>query len=86
MPTTSQTPALAEAPAIGEGAPARAKPPASGPFVGARPFAEVDKLLFFGRTRETHDLISLIVTQTEVLLYAASGAGKTSLLNARLIP
>src|SRR5262249_44861068 len=35
---------------------------------------------------EASDLVSLTVAHSEVLLYAQSGAGKTSLLNAKLIP
>ncbi len=42
--------------------------------------------MFFGREREASDLLSLVVAHGEVLVYAQSGAGKTSLLNARLIP
>jgi conflict system STAND superfamily ATPase len=42
--------------------------------------------LFFGRKQEASDLLSLTVAHGEVLVYAQSGAGKTSLLNARLIP
>jgi WD40 repeat protein len=56
------------------------------PFVGPRPFDRDDGLLFFGRNREVRELLSLIVSSRVVLLYSASGAGKTSLLNARVIP
>ncbi len=56
------------------------------PFVGARPFSRKEKELFFGREREAHDLRSLIIAHPVVLLYASSGAGKTSLLNAAVIP
>jgi len=56
------------------------------PFVGPRPFERVDMDTFFGREREIAELVSLVFAHRTVLLYAASGAGKTSLLNAGLIP
>jgi hypothetical protein len=56
------------------------------PYVGPRPFGRDEKDLFFGRDREARDLCSLVVAHPIVLLYAASGAGKSSLLNAGLIP
>ena len=56
------------------------------PYVGPRPFEETDKDLFFGRVREVNELFSLLVAHRAVLLYAQSGAGKTSLVNAGLIP
>ena len=37
-------------------------------------------------TRRPGSLVSRIVANSEILLYAQSGAGKTSLINARLIP
>jgi tetratricopeptide (TPR) repeat protein len=58
----------------------------STPFVGPRPFKREDASLFFGRTDEADELLSLVVAEREVLLYAQSGAGKTSLLNAGLRP
>lgn len=56
------------------------------PYVGPRPFTIEDERLFFGRDREASDLRSLIIAHPVVLLYAQSGAGKTSLLNAKIIP
>jgi tetratricopeptide (TPR) repeat protein len=58
------------------------------PFVGPRPFeaSDDDAVRFFGRQAEAHDLKSLIIANSELLVYAPSGAGKTSLLNARVIP
>ena len=56
------------------------------PYVGPRPFGRDEEDLFFGRDREARDLCSLVVAHPIVLLYAASGAGKSSLLNAGLIP
>jgi tetratricopeptide (TPR) repeat protein len=56
------------------------------PYVGPRPFELKDKDLFFGREREARELLSLVIAHNVVFVYAQSGAGKTSLLNARLIP
>jgi WD40 repeat protein len=56
------------------------------PYVGPRPFERQEKNLFFGRDREVSELLSLIISHRTVLLYAQSGAGKTSLINASLIP
>jgi len=58
----------------------------STPFVGPRPFKREDASLFFGRADEADELLSLVVAEREVLLYAQSGAGKTSLINAGLGP
>ena len=56
------------------------------PYVGAVPFQRDDAPRFFGRERETDELVSLIEAHSVVLVYAQSGAGKTSLLNAGIIP
>ena len=56
------------------------------PFVGPSPFELKDKHIFFGRTKEANELVSLIISHSEVLLYAQSGAGKTSLVNAKVMP
>src|SRR5947207_466546 len=56
------------------------------PYIGPRPFERADLPRFFGRDREMRQLLSLVVAHRVVLLYASSGAGKTSLLNAGLLP
>lgn len=56
------------------------------PYVGPRPFERDDRDRFFGRDGEVRELLSLVVSERVVLLYAASGAGKTSLLHAGLVP
>lgn len=56
------------------------------PYVGPRPYERGDRHNFIGRAREARELRALIVAEREVLFYAQSGAGKTSLLNARVIP
>ena len=56
------------------------------PYVGPRPFEKQERHLFFGRDREAHDIASLVLANRFFLLYAASGAGKTSLVNAGVRP
>jgi len=56
------------------------------PYVGPRPFERQDKKIFFGRDREINELLSLVFAHRTLLLYAQSGSGKTSLINAGLIP
>jgi YVTN family beta-propeller protein len=58
------------------------------PFIGPRPFrrSKEDQLLFFGRDDEADEIISLISAHRLVLIYAQSGAGKTSIFNAKVIP
>ena len=55
-------------------------------YVGPQPFEQKDKAIFFGRDREARDLLSIVIAHNLVLVYAQSGAGKTSLINAGLIP
>lgn len=56
------------------------------PFIGPRPFGREDRAVFFGRDREGRELVSLIVAHRAVLLYSQSGAGKSSLINALVLP
>jgi len=56
------------------------------PYVGPRTFLKEEGHLFFGRDREARDLESLVASEKLVLFYAQSGAGKSSLINTRLIP
>ena len=56
------------------------------PYVGPRPYEREDRHRFYGRDREARELRALIVAERVVLFYAQSGAGKTSLLNTRVIP
>ncbi|HLK91079.1 MAG TPA: tetratricopeptide repeat protein [Polyangia bacterium] len=59
-----------------------------GPFPGPVPFplGGRDKYPFCGREREAADLADLVLSYRTVVLHAPSGAGKTSLLNAGLLP
>lgn len=61
-------------------------PESKDPYVGPRSFERDDAGLFFGRDREAAELLSLIIAHPVVLFYSVSGAGKTSLLNAKLAP
>jgi hypothetical protein len=56
------------------------------PFPGPRPFEPSERIYFFGREREKIELTSMILANRVVFLYARSGVGKTSLLNACLLP
>lgn len=56
------------------------------PYVGPRTFEEKDKSFFYGREREARDLLAFVISEPLVLFYAQSGAGKSSLINTRLIP
>jgi hypothetical protein len=56
------------------------------PYVGPPPFERGDRGRFFGRDGETQELVSLIIAHRNIVLYAESGAGKTSLLNAQVVP
>ena len=60
--------------------------PSTNPYVGPRTFQKNEGHLFFGRDRETRDLLSLVSAEKLVLFYAQSGAGKSSLINTRLMP
>ncbi len=54
------------------------------PFVGPRPFKRGETL--YGRDRERTNLRYLLIAERILLLYSPSGAGKTSLIQAALIP
>jgi hypothetical protein len=56
------------------------------PYPGPESFGRGDARPYFGRDQETSDLTSMAVTERLMVFYAPSGAGKTSLLNMRLIP
>jgi hypothetical protein len=54
------------------------------PYVGPRAFVRGEHL--YGRDREVRRLVNLLIAERIVLLYSPSGAGKTSLIHAALIP
>lgn len=53
------------------------------PYVGPQSFRRGDAL--YGREREVSDLLDLLIAERVVLLHSPSGAGKTSLIQARLL-
>ncbi len=55
------------------------------PYVGPRTFTQKESNRYFGRERDARDLLSLVISQRLTLFYAQSGAGKSSLINTRLI-
>ncbi len=56
------------------------------PWPGPRPYDEDEAALFFGRKQEIHDVNRRLVAQRVALLSGVSGAGKTSLLRAGVVP
>ncbi|WP_069942418.1 NACHT and WD repeat domain-containing protein [Pseudomonas putida] len=54
------------------------------PYIGPLPFEEGREL--YGRKRETQQLFDLLISKRIVLLISPSGAGKTSLIQASLVP
>jgi WD40 repeat protein len=54
------------------------------PFPGPRPIGQSEPI--FGRNREITELRHLLISERLVLLHSPSGAGKTSLINAGIIP
>lgn len=54
------------------------------PYVGPRSFQPGEAI--YGRDRELRDLAGLLIAERIVLLHSPSGAGKTSLVQAALIP
>lgn len=56
------------------------------PYIGPRTFLREEGELFFGRDREGRDIGALIASERLVVFYAQSGAGKSSIVNTRLIP
>ncbi|MBK9751909.1 MAG: hypothetical protein IPO88_00130 [Nannocystis sp.] len=56
------------------------------PYPGPRPFTAAESQRFFGRSRELQDLAALVIAQPLTVLYGATGAGKTSLLCAGVVP
>jgi len=55
-------------------------------YPGAKPFEKEDKSVFFGRETDTRKLHELISVERMVVLYGKSGLGKSSLLNAGVLP
>jgi len=58
--------------------------PRPNPYVGPRAYQTGEQL--YGRNRELADLRNLLIAERIVLLYSPSGAGKSSLIQAALLP
>ncbi len=56
------------------------------PFPGLRAFTTQDAPIFFGRGRETDELIRKVEQQRVCIVMGASGSGKSSLVGAGLLP
>jgi WD40 repeat protein/tetratricopeptide (TPR) repeat protein len=56
------------------------------PYPGIEPFSYAFRKVFFGRDTEVEQLVQKLVLHRTVLLYAESGVGKSSILNAGLFP
>jgi hypothetical protein len=69
---------------------ATAQPPLwqGSPFPGLRPFTDKETAIYFGRSRETDDLVQQLVKPEKrfIAVIGASGSGKSSLVWAGLIP
>lgn len=58
----------------------------SAPYRGIEYFRFVDHPIFFGRQSESLELLRSVVIYKGVLLFGSSGTGKSSLINAGLLP
>lgn len=56
------------------------------PFVGLRPYETSENDIFFGREKEVESILSTLQKNKLVLLSGPSGSGKSSLINAGVIP
>ena len=56
------------------------------PFRGLEPFRFADAEILFARADEVRELVRSITIHRAVMLYGESGAGKSSLVNAGLLP
>lgn len=55
-------------------------------YPGAKPFLTSEKDIFFGRTQDINKLYQLLCLEPLVVLYGKSGLGKSSIINAGIIP
>ena len=56
------------------------------PFPGLRPYRSSESNIFFGREREVEDSLSILQQYKLVTITGDNGSGKTSLIDAGLIP
>jgi hypothetical protein len=62
------------------------KPIPESPYRGIESFRFIDQQIFAARENETWELLSNLMIYRGVLLYGDSGTGKSSLINAGLVP
>src|SRR3954471_21860059 len=55
-------------------------------YPGPRPFLFEDQEIFFGRKKEVEFLTALVLNNKTTVLQGKSGYGKSSLINAGIIP
>lgn len=55
-------------------------------YPGAKPFEINDQHIFFGRVQDIKNMLRLIELEQSIILYGKSGLGKSSLINAGIIP
>jgi WD40 repeat protein len=70
----------------GQGKPVSPLPLGDSPFRGLLSYHEEDALLFYGRDKETEDLVAKVSSCSFLALTGDSGSGKSSLIRAGLIP
>ena len=56
------------------------------PYIGLRTYDENHRHNFWGRDEDTKRLADSIIENTSTLIYGCSGCGKSSMINAGLIP
>jgi len=61
-------------------------PPLTEPFRGIEPYRFVDQPIFFERSEQARRLARMVVVYRGVMLFGDSGVGKSSLINAGLLP
>jgi formylglycine-generating enzyme required for sulfatase activity len=55
-------------------------------YAGISPYMSEQKNVFFGRNKDIEELYEKLLLEKQVLLYSKSGIGKSSLVNAGVIP
>jgi WD domain, G-beta repeat len=55
-------------------------------YPGPKPFTTEEQAFFFGREKEREDLVRMVNAEKLVVLFGKSGLGKSSLINAGLLP
>jgi hypothetical protein len=60
--------------------------PVTTPYVGLMPFTEKEAVYFFGRTADQEVVATNLRAARMTIFYGASGVGKSSLLNAGVLP